>query len=94
MLTKQQELYITSRGEHLEEGNRKSQSAFHCACCGHKVNADVNAARNIVKRRSFDVGLRTYAREHKVRITRCLILERLLHKHNRLCHNNLASCHL
>ena len=78
----------------VSKGNRKSQSAFHCACCGHKINADVNAARNIIKRRSFDVELRTYAREHKVRITRCLILERLQHKHNRLCRNNLASCHL
>lgn len=78
----------------VSKGNRKSQSAFHCTCCGHKVNADVNAARNIVKRRSFDVELRTYAREHNVRITRCLILERLLHKHKRLCRNNLASCHL
>lgn len=78
----------------VSKGNRKSQSAFHCACCGHKVNADVNAARNIVKRRSFDVELRTYAREQNVRITRCLILERLLHKHKRLCSNNLASCHL
>ena len=78
----------------VSTGNRKSQSAFQCACCGHKINADVNAARNIVKRRSFDVELRTYAREHKVRITRCLILERLLHEHKRLCRNNLASCHL
>ena len=78
----------------VSKGNRKSQSAFHCTCCGHKVNADVNAARNIVKRRSFDVELRAYAREHKVRITRCLILEQLLHTHNRFCRNNLASCHL
>ena len=78
----------------VSKGNRKSQSAFHCTCCGHKINADVNAARNIVKRRSFDVELRTYAREQNVRITRCLILERLLHKHKRFCRNNLASCHL
>lgn len=67
----------------VSKGNRKSQSAFHCACCDHKINADVNAARNIVKRRSFDVELRAYAREQNVRITRCLILERLLHKHKR-----------
>ena len=78
----------------VSKANRKSQSKFSCTCCGHKVNADVNAARNIVKRRSFDVELRTYAREHKVRITRCLILERLLHKHKSSCSNNLASCHL
>ena len=78
----------------VSTGNRKSQNAFQCICCGHKVNADVNAARNIAKRRSFGVELRAYAREQNVRITRCLILERLLHKHKRLCSNNLASCHL
>ena len=78
----------------VSKRNRKSQSKFSCTCCGHKVNADVNAARNIIKRRSFDIELRRYAREHKVRITRCLILERLLHKHKSSCSNNLASCHL
>ena len=78
----------------VSKGNRKSQSEFCCACCGYKLNADINAARNIIKRRSFDVELRTYAREHKVRITRCLILERLLHRHKCLCSNILASCHI
>ena len=78
----------------VAKANRKSQSKFSCTCCGHNVNADVNAARNIIKRRSFDIELRTYAREHKVRITRCLILERLLHKHKSSCSNNLASCQL
>ena len=76
----------------VSKQNRKSQSSFKCACCNHSINADVNAARNIVKRRSFDIELRTYAREHKVRITRCLILEKLLQKHK--CSNYLASCHL
>ena len=76
----------------VSKQNRKSQSLFKCTCCNHSVNADVNAARSIVKRRSFDIELRTYAREHKVRITRCLILEKLLQKHN--CSNYLASCHL
>ena len=78
----------------VSKGNRKSQSKFGCTCCGHKINADVNAARNIIKRRSFDIELRAYAHEHKVRITRCLILERLLHNHKSSCSNNLASCHL
>lgn len=76
----------------VSKQNRKSQNSFKCTCCNHSVNADVNAARNIVKRRSFDIELRTYAREHKVRITRCLILERLLQKYK--CSNYLASCHL
>lgn len=76
----------------VSKKNRKSQSLFKCTCCNHSVNADVNAARNIIKRRSFDIELRTYAREHKVRITRCLILEKLLQKHK--CSNHPASCHL
>ena len=78
----------------VSKENRKSQSSFVCKCCNHKINADVNAARNIIKRRSFDIELRTYAREQKVRITRCLILEKLLEKHNYNCSNSSASCHL
>ncbi len=81
-----------SKCSFVSKKNRKSQSLFKCTCCNHSVNADVNAARNIIKRRSFDVELRTYAREHKVSITRCLILEKLLQKHK--CGNHLASCHL
>jgi len=32
---------------HIAKENRQSQSAFLCVKCGHKVNADYNAARNI-----------------------------------------------
>ena len=78
----------------VSEESRKSQSKFACNCCNHTINADVNAARNIIKRRSFDIKLRTYAREQKVRITRCLILEKLLEKHDCSCSNSFASCHL
>ena len=78
----------------VSKENRKSQSKFACNCCKHKMNADINAARNIIKRRSFDIELRTYAREQKVRITRCLILEKLLEKHKCNCSNSSASCHL
>lgn len=78
----------------VSKENRKSQSKFTCNCCNHKINADVNAARNIIKRRSFDIELRTYAREHKVRINRCLILEKLLEKHNCNCSTSSASCQL
>ena len=31
-------------------GNRTSQAAFKCLRCGHEANADVNAARNILRR--------------------------------------------
>ena len=78
----------------VSKENRKSQSRFACKCCNYKLNADVNAARNIVKRRSFDIEMRKYANEHKVRISRCLILEKLLHKHSCICSNPSASCHL
>lgn len=36
-----------SRCGHTEKANRKSQSEFVCRHCGHSLNADFNAARNI-----------------------------------------------
>jgi len=33
----------------LSRKNRTSQSVFHCKKCGHKENADINAARNILE---------------------------------------------
>lgn len=32
---------------HRAPENRESQAVFRCVACGHQVNADVNAARNI-----------------------------------------------
>lgn len=32
---------------HIDKKNRKSQSEFLCLKCGHKDNADINAAKNI-----------------------------------------------
>ena len=32
---------------HIDRDNRKKQSQFECVKCGHKANADANAARNI-----------------------------------------------
>lgn len=75
----------------VSKENRKSQSVFKCTCCHYSINADINAARNIIKRRSFDNELRKYAREHKVRITRCLILEKLSQRH---CHEKQLSSEL
>jgi len=34
----------------IDKDNRKSQSEFFCLKCGHKDNADVNAAKNIAQR--------------------------------------------
>jgi putative transposase len=39
----------------VEKANRRSQSEFGCRCCGHRVHADVNAARNLGARRSCSV---------------------------------------
>ena len=33
---------------HIEAGNRKTQAEFKCLLCGHKANADLNAAKNIL----------------------------------------------
>jgi putative transposase len=33
---------------HTDAENRKSQAVFRCRACGHKANADVNAANNVL----------------------------------------------
>ncbi|MFL1375874.1 MULTISPECIES: zinc ribbon domain-containing protein [unclassified Nocardiopsis] len=35
---------------HVAAENRESQSVFRCVACGHQANADINAARNTLKR--------------------------------------------
>ena len=36
--------------------NRDSQAVFHCVKCGHKANADTNAAMNILGRALIQTG--------------------------------------
>lgn len=38
-----------------ERDNRRSRSEFRCRCCGRRMHADVNAARNLGARRSCPV---------------------------------------
>jgi putative transposase len=33
----------------VDRENRKSQALFECVCCGYKENADLNAAKNILR---------------------------------------------
>jgi transposase len=39
-----------SRCGHVHRSNRRSQSRFVCRACGFELNADLNAARNIVRK--------------------------------------------
>lgn len=39
-----------SECSHCEKSNRKSQSVFKCRSCGHYMDADLNAAKNIAAR--------------------------------------------
>ena len=41
---------------HVAKENRDSQAVFHCVECGHKANADVNAAKNILSRALAKTG--------------------------------------
>ena len=41
---------------HVASENRDSQAVFHCVECGHKANADVNAAMNILDRALAKTG--------------------------------------
>ena len=41
---------------HVAKENRESQAVFHCVKCGHKANADVNAAMNILGRALAKTG--------------------------------------
>ena len=37
-----------SQCQHITKENRQTQAKFECVKCGHKANADVNAAKNIL----------------------------------------------
>lgn len=42
---------------HTDRGNRQTQTRFACLSCGHKVNADLNAAKNILDAASTSESL-------------------------------------
>ena len=41
---------------YVDRRNRPSQGIFHCLWCGNRMHADVNAARNIGRRRASPIG--------------------------------------
>ena len=41
---------------YVDKRNRPSQGIFHCLWCGQRMHADVNAARNIGRRRASPIG--------------------------------------
>lgn len=65
---------------YVDKRNRTRQSAFGCRWCGHKIHADVNAARNLVARRS---GNSTDSKRPKHEILNVSV-RRFLERFNRL----------
>jgi putative transposase len=41
---------------HTAAANRKTQAVFECVACGHRENADRNAAKNILRRAQVQLG--------------------------------------
>ncbi|SFD83432.1 zinc ribbon domain-containing protein [Salipiger profundus] len=70
----------TCSNEHcgyVAKNNRKAQADFVCGACGHKIHADVNAARNLESGRSaFDRAARL-TKQESLRLTVHRHLERL-----------------
>jgi putative transposase len=46
-----------SNCNYVDKNNRKTQVEFICKCCDKKLNADVNASRNIIARRSSNIEM-------------------------------------
>jgi putative transposase len=64
---------------YVSKGNRKSQASFTCLCCGFKLNADVNAARNILGRRSPLTTGSTRLQSQRHSLLGCLLSEHATH---------------
>ncbi|WP_028951166.1 RNA-guided endonuclease InsQ/TnpB family protein [Sulfurihydrogenibium subterraneum] len=51
---------------YVDKENRKTQEKFECRLCGYKLNADVQASRNLIKR--FDKGMFVCGRKQALRL--------------------------
>lgn len=70
---------MCARCGYVDKRNRQTQSKFKCHCCGHTCNADVNAAFNILQRRSLKISLSNRSDKRKT------LKERLLDAHSKMC---------
>ena len=70
---------MCARCGHTDKKNRQSQAKFKCQCCGHTCNADVNAAFNILQRRSLKISLSNRSEKRKT------LKDRLLEVHSKIC---------
>ncbi len=64
---------------HTDKKNRQNQAKFKCQCCGYTCNADVNAAFNILQRRSLKISLSNHSEKRKT------LKDRLLDAHSKMC---------
>jgi putative transposase len=51
---------------YVDKENRKTQEQFECRLCGYKLNADVQASRNLIKR--FDKRMLVYGKKQALKL--------------------------
>lgn len=77
-----------SRCHYVSKNNRKSQKQFICEHCHLHCNADVNAGRVIVQRRSLSPAFPVYVKKGTSRTIRCMVREASEECHRCYCQNN------
>ena len=77
-----------SRCHYVSKDNRKTQKDFVCRHCHLHCNADVNAGRVIVQRRSLSPAFPVYVKKGTSRTIRCMVREASEECHRCYCQNN------
>lgn len=80
-----------SRCPYVSKNNRKSQKQFICEHCHLHCNADVNAGRVIVQRRSLMSKFPVYGKKGTSCTIRCQVRKASEECHRRYCSNNESS---